>query len=144
MIRAVVVGDAERVAELVAALLTELTGTPRAADAALAARVLANARVTGFLAEAGGAAQGVLMLSEGVAVYAGGAFGTITELYVSPEARSSGIASGLIAAAVAEGRARGWGRLEVGAPAQPRWARSLGFYLREGFAEVGPRLRLIL
>jgi hypothetical protein len=50
----------------------------------------------------------------------------------------------LIGAGAKLGRERGWGRLEVGAPRQPAWERSLNFYLGAGFAEVGPRLRLPL
>jgi GNAT superfamily N-acetyltransferase len=76
-----------------------------------------------------------------MAIYAGGRFGEITELYVSPAHRSKGIAPILITAATSIGRQKGWKRLEVGAPDQPAWSRTLSFYLREGFEEVGPRLR---
>jgi len=41
-------------------------------------------------------------------------------------------------------KARSWTRFEVGAPDQPAWARTVQFYLREGFEEVGPRLRKVL
>ena len=50
----------------------------------------------------------------------------------------------MLAAAAALARERGWPRLEVGAPDVPKWQRSLDFYLRCGFEEVGPRLRLLL
>ncbi len=30
--------------------------------------------------------------------------------------------------------------LEVGAPSVPKWQRTVDFYLRNGFEEVGPRL----
>ena len=83
------------------------------------------------------------MLNECAAIYAGGRFGEITELYVVPEARSTGVAAALVAAAVRVAGDKGWRRLEVGAPAQPAWARTLAFYERQGFAPVGPRLRRI-
>jgi len=50
----------------------------------------------------------------------------------------------LLNAPVDFGRSRQWGRLEVGAPSAPRWRRTLGFYLNNGFKEVGPRLRRML
>jgi GNAT superfamily N-acetyltransferase len=84
------------------------------------------------------------MISESASIYAGGAFGVITELYVTPEKRSAGVAKLLIDAIAGLGRERSWGRVEVGAPHQPAWERSLKFYLRNGFAEVGPRLQLLL
>ena len=35
-------------------------------------------------------------------------------------------------------------RVEVGAPDVPRWQRTVNFYLKEGFVEVGPRLKYLL
>lgn len=84
------------------------------------------------------------MLAESVAIYAGGMFGVITELYVMPEWRSAGVARKLIDAGIALGRERRWDRLEVGAPHQPAWERTLNFYLRAGFTIVGPRLQFRL
>ena len=104
-----------------------------------------EAKVWALLAETDdGEAVGVLMLNECAAIYAGGPFGEITELYVVPEQRASGTGAKLIAAAEDFARARGWPRLEVGAPDQPRWSRTVAFYCRNGFEEVGPRLRRLL
>ncbi|WP_408734214.1 GNAT family N-acetyltransferase [Paraburkholderia bannensis] len=69
-----------------------------------------------------GRAVGVLLLSEGYAMFARGAFGQITELYVRPELRSASIAARLLEQAVAHARDRGWHRIDVGAPRQPDWA----------------------
>jgi GNAT superfamily N-acetyltransferase len=63
---------------------------------------------------------------------------------VIPEKRSAGVAKLLVDATTALGRERSWSRVEVGAPPQPAWERSLKFYLRNGFIEVGPRLQLLL
>ena len=87
---------------------------------------------------------GVILLNEGASIYAGGLFGTITELYIAPAYRSQGLAPRLIEAAVGLARQRGWGRLEVGAPDLPRWQRTVDFYLKEGFVEVGPRLKRLI
>ena len=50
----------------------------------------------------------------------------------------------LIEAAVVLGRERGWPNIEVGAPSVPAWQRTVDFYLRSGFEEVGPRLDLTI
>lgn len=87
---------------------------------------------------------GVVGISECKAIYAHGAFGEIAELYVKPEYRSAKVGKQLIQAAVALAHMRGWSMLEVGAPDVPRWQRTVDFYLRTGFKEVGPRLYLDL
>lgn len=138
--------EAGIVAGFVDALLAELSGAPSRQEARLriAAELLAgDNRVFGFLAFDGETPVGVIMLAESAAIYAGGAFGVITELYVVPEQRSAGVAKRLVAAALDFGRSRPWGRVEVGAPHQPAWERSFQFYLREGFTEVGPRLKFM-
>lgn len=106
--------------------------------------VLQNDLVTPVAAYDGETPVGLIILNECAAIYAGGKFGEISELYVLPAYRSKGVAAYLIEAATLEGRARGWKRLEVGAPSQPAWMRTLQFYLRNGFDEVGPRLRKII
>ncbi|MGX7877002.1 GNAT family N-acetyltransferase [Mesorhizobium sp. ORM6] len=136
--------DAETVARFIHALLDELSGgkapTPDFVKQS-AATVLANAGAVAVIASEGGEPAGIIVLNECTAIYAGGKFGQISELYVRPEMRSKGIAPCLLEVALQESRARGWKRLEVGAPAQPKWKRTLDFYLRNGFEEVGPRLR---
>ena len=42
------------------------------------------------------------------------------------------------------GKAKQWRVLEVGAPAFPRWSRTIAFYKNNGFKEIGPRLNLSL
>lgn len=110
--------DAGAVARLVAALLSELSDGEVVDPAALevtAGDLLQQGAVTGFLArettcdatrETEGAPLGVILLNSCAAIYAGGIFGEITELYVHPEYRSRGVAARLIKAAEALGRAR--------------------------------------
>jgi GNAT superfamily N-acetyltransferase len=147
MVRRAGLSDAPLVARLVDAMLVELSGSSSRYEERLATanRLLANGdRVFGFLGVEQGLPLGAIMISESASIYAGGAFGVITELYVTPENRSAGVPKLLIDAAAGLGRDRSWGRVEVGAPHQPAWERSLKFYLRNGFAEVGPRLQLLL
>jgi GNAT superfamily N-acetyltransferase len=146
-IRRTSVQDAAAACRFVDALLVELSGAPSRYDQRLATaeRLLAlEDRVFAFLAFEHEQAIGVMTIAESAAIYAGGEFGVITELYVTPEHRSRGIARALIDAGIGLGRERGWGRLEVGAPRQPAWARTVKFYLRAGFIEIGPRLHLAL
>ena len=102
-------------------------------------------RVWAFLAfDEDGEPIGVLTLSESAAIYAGGVYGEITELHVKPSYRSSGVGAALLETAREFSRKRGWKRLEVSAPDSFLGDRTLDFFTRQGFAEGGPRLRLIL
>lgn len=139
------VADAAVIAGLVASLIEELSGGERMdvkAVTGTALSLLGSGSVIGLLAKEDGRPVGVLMLNECAAIYAGGRFGEITELFVTPENRSSGVAAQLVTSAINLGRQRGWKRLEVGAPDERYWARTKAFYEREGFTEIGPRLKL--
>jgi GNAT superfamily N-acetyltransferase len=136
--------EAPLVAVLVARLLAELGGAEIDAGALLQTtrRLVAAGEVAPLLAFAEGRPVGVVTLNQCAAIYAGGRFGEICELYVEPDLRSAGVGRKLIAAARAYAREAGWPRLEVGAPDLPRWRRTVDFYLASGFTEVGPRLSL--
>ena len=139
--------DAPVVAMLLHGLFDELDSGKGPSLASLertAGDVLASAAIDGILAYHDDQPVGVIMLNECLAIYAGGGFGEITELYVLPAYRSRGVAAKLLEAATEIAREKGWKRFEVGAPGQPAWRRSLEFYIREGFEEVGPRLRRLL
>jgi GNAT superfamily N-acetyltransferase len=84
---------------------------------------------------------GILTLGESGAVYAGGKFGVIHEFYIDPEIRSQGIGKLLLEKAKKKSLDLNWHRLEVGTPPFPVWDRTKDFYLREGFQEIGPRLK---
>ncbi len=138
--------EAPLVAVLVARLLAELGDTDLNAGALLQTtrRLVAAGDVAPLIAFAEARPVGVVTLNQCAAIYAGGRFGEICELYVEPEVRSAGVGRMLIEAACTYAREAGWVRLEVGAPDLPRGERSLDFYLANGFSKVGPRLRLIL
>lgn len=139
--------DASTVAGLVHSLLDELSSGKGPGVEEIAERaetVLSGTGVVAVIAFAGDAPIGVMTLNECAAIYAGGKFGEISELYVRPEMRSKGVAQRLLDYAQKEALARGWKRIEVGAPGQPDWHRTLNFYLRNGFDEVGPRLRRLI
>ncbi len=149
MVEVVPAGEADRadVVRLVGRLLAELEDSPEefaGLDLGAALRSLEEAadRFHAFLArEETGAAVGVLTLTESFALYAGGPYGVIDELYVSPEHRSHGVGRRLLEAALAYGRGRGWRRIDVTAPPGPKWERTVRFYESQGFVFTGPKLR---
>ncbi len=87
---------------------------------------------------------GILTVTETCSIYAGGCFGVIQELYVLPEYRSMNIGHELIKEVVSFAESRAWRRIEVGAPDRDKWVRTIKFYEKEGFEEIGPRLKLVL
>lgn len=141
-------GEGAIVGQLVHALICEVARAgsvpPTLEEFTLVAtRLLTeDCRYWAFLArDACGEAIGVLTLNECAATYARGRFGEIAELYVVPQARSLDVGGTLLGAAVGFGRERGWNHLEVGAPAVPRFQRTVSFYFKNEFVEIGPRLR---
>ena len=98
-IRPVASTDARSVAHLVDELLAELhNGELEPADRVSIAEAVLNqtSRSFGYVALEGDSPVGVLLMTEGMAIYAGGTFGQVTELYVRPECRSGGVAAALI------------------------------------------------
>jgi GNAT superfamily N-acetyltransferase len=147
LIRKVDRTDSPSVGKMVWALLSELFPDLYNADQLQASvdDILGRSSdVFVFMAEENDKAVGLITLNSCTAIYALGDFGEISELYVAPRFRSSGLGARLIATAVDFGLTKGWTMLEVGAPDVPRWQRTVDFYKRNGFKEVGPRLYLPL
>ena len=141
--------DRETVLELVERLLTELEDLPgefAGLDRDRTLFDLANAGDTciAFLARTSGEPIGVLTVTETFAIYAGGRYGVIDEMYVVPDHRSSGVGRVLLEAAKELGIVRGWRRLDVTAPPGPAWERTVRFYEKHGFVFTGPKLRCAL
>ena len=85
---------------------------------------------------------GMINLNECSAIYAGGKFGEITEMYVKPKFRSKGFGKRLIDRSKELAKERSWHVIEVGAPDVPRCQKTVNFYLNTGFSEIGPRLEI--
>jgi GNAT superfamily N-acetyltransferase len=81
---------------------------------------------------------------ESFAIYAGGNYGVIDEMYVVPDYRSRGIGQQFLAALQEFARQKKWQRIDVTAPPEEKWKRTLAFYENEGFIFTGPKLRLKL
>lgn len=82
---------------------------------------------------------GFVALYEGYALYAEGAFGTISELYVRPGFRSQGIGAALVGEVKQVAQVKGWTRLEVTTPPLPLFERTYRFYEHQGFKISGGR-----
>lgn len=106
---------------------------------------VASGRFLALLAkDQSGTPIGVLTLSASFALYAGGEYGVIDEIYVRPDWRGQGIGEALIGEAVAMARERRWFRLEVTGPEVDSEGRVAGFYRKVGFEFTGPKLRLLV
>ena len=148
-IRQAEAGDSLAVAAAASRLLAELAGGTDGGGqerlAAVTRELLVDGKVMAWLAlDPEERPVGLITVNECAAIYAGGRFGEITEFYVDPAHRSSGLGRRMIETVQDFARSRGWPRLEVGAPDLPRWQRTVDFYRRCGFVEVGPRLKLLL
>jgi GNAT superfamily N-acetyltransferase len=144
--------DLPIVLDLVGELLAELgeegdefTGTDATKLLADATESLRSGRFLALLArDDRGAPLGVLTLSVSFAIYAGGEYGVIDEMYVRPDVRCQGVGGRLAHEAVSIARDKGWFRLDVTAPEALRHQRAREFYERSGFEFTGPKLRLLV
>lgn len=89
-------------------------------------------------------AIGLITIAQAFAIYNGGDFGVITELYVDRDTRSHGIGKLLIENALAFARTKQWSKVEVGAPNKDEWPRTIEFYKKNGFEEKGSKLRITI
>jgi GNAT superfamily N-acetyltransferase len=110
----------------------------------IAKTLLSSSKIFAFLAKHNDENIGVITLHECAAIYAGGIFGEISELYVKPEYRSLKVGERLLESAFEKGRALGWKRIEVGSPASNKSPRTIQFYEGKGFKNTGSRLQCLL
>lgn len=138
----------EGAANMVRDLRTDMNGKEVCAAAEMRAVLeasLGRDDYHGFVAmDATGKVLGYLGLNRRFAIYAGGVFFQITELFVDLAARRGGSASRLIEAAEAHARFEGGTCLELGAPSQASHPGTHAFYATRGFRIVGPRLSKVL
>lgn len=87
---------------------------------------------------------GYLGMNDRFAVYAGGSFCQITELYVVPEARRKGVAADLVTYAEARARMKSARAIELGAPPVETHPGTHAFYEAIGYQQAGARLSKVL
>lgn len=81
-------------------------------------------------------------LAESFALFAHGRYGILNELWVDSTRRNAGLGAQVIEHCRTFGRQRGWQRIDVSAPPDPRWDRSFEFYKRCGFVLTGRKLKI--
>jgi len=89
---------------------------------------------------------GVLSATWGRAIHVPGPYATIQDLWVHPDWRSRRVGAGLVEGLAGLCRERGVARVEVGLPRETFAAldATRGFYERNGFSHLGPRMRRLL
>jgi GNAT superfamily N-acetyltransferase len=141
--------DLQAAVGAVGELLVELGGKPPPTEAmqAAARELIANPDAgLLLLAEQDGELVGVLAASWQLAIHTAGRYALLQDLWVKPSHRSSAIGREMLQALCAVSRERGLPRVEVGLPSDdfPRMEATRGFYLKNGFKPLGPRMRLPL
>jgi len=140
----------EKIIELVMKLLVELEGNSAEFEGINQEKVINDwsrnrERVHAFFAKTeGDRVIGISTLVETFAIYAGGCYGVIDEMYVDPEFRSSGVGKMLIDAIKKFAREKNWLRVDVTAPPEEEWKRTVRFYEKQEFVFTGPKLRFKL
>jgi GNAT superfamily N-acetyltransferase len=142
-------GDVQAVAVAVRELLLELGGTPPAlGEMEVAVRALIDDPAVGgvLVARARDGLVGVLGASWQTAIHVPGSYALIQDLWVHPRWRGRAVGGGLLDALLELARSRGLQRVEVGLPRESfaQFAATQAFYLGNGFAPNGPRMRRML
>ena len=135
-------GDRDEVLRLVRGLLTELGGSPAPADELSGVFTeLVGGGGAGFvvIAEEDGVANAVCTASFVTALRTVGRYVVLQEMFVEPEARSSGVGRAVVEFALEHAAARGCEVVELGTPRVGD--RQIEFYERAGFENIGARMR---
>ena len=139
--------DALTIAELVTALTHEIcerSGSPPfdldvSATSETCRRLIEEGAYLTLMAFADRSPIAVATISEGNALYVGGALATVQEFYVVPEWRSRGVGASLIEHVRDLGRERKWKAIELCTPPLPAFDRTVTFYEECGFGVSGGR-----
>jgi ribosomal protein S18 acetylase RimI-like enzyme len=105
----------------------------------LAKKFIEEGKSIFFIAKSGEATVGFIALYESHALYAGGSYGTISELFVRKEKRSQGIGKRLLSKAREYSEGQDWKSFEVTTPPLPEFRKTVDFYRKYGFEIAGGR-----
>lgn len=140
--------DAPLLRDMLSALYTELgeeAGSLEFLTDELIAELLANGKTEAcFAYTSANEIAGLMTLTESQAIYAGGAYGLVDEMYILPPYRSMGIGNKLLEHAIAIAKERNWKRLDVTTPTEERWQRTKDFYYANGFRFTGDKMKISL
>ncbi len=139
--------DAETISGFVTALTQEICAAMNSRyfnldleeTTALCRTLMEQNRYVALLAFVQNEPVGVATLTEGCALYVGGALATVQEVYVLPQRRSHGVGAALMASIHEMGITRQWKAIDLTTPPLPEFERSVKFYEGQGFRVVGGR-----
>lgn len=87
---------------------------------------------------------GIFTLTESQAIYAGGKYGIIDEMYISPDYRQKKIGEKILKYILQIALKNKWKRVDVTAPTEEKWIRTREFYEKNGFVFTGPKYKFKL
>ena len=76
---------------------------------------------------------GIMTITECQSIYAGGKYGHLDEMYIKPDFRSNKIGTAMLEVIKEIGKEKKWNRIDVTAPTEVRWKRTVTFYEKSGF-----------
>ena len=135
---------ANKAIELLTALYLELGEEKESLDylnKELLEKILATDKTKIYLGKSNEKIIGLFTLTESQAIYAGGTYGVIDEMYVLPAYRSQNIGKIFLEKIKKIGIEKGWKRIDVTAPTEEKWKRTVRFYEKNGFVFTGPKLK---
>ncbi len=87
---------------------------------------------------------GIMTITECQSIYAGGKYGHLDEMYIKPDFRSNKIGTAMLEVIKEIGKEKKWNRIDVTAPTEVRWKRTVTFYEKSGFIFTGPKMKLVI
>lgn len=87
---------------------------------------------------------GFFTLTNSQAIYAGGQYGSLDEMYIIPQYRSMKIGLTIIEEIKRIGKEKNWKRIDVTAPTDSNEKGAVNFYIKAGFLHTGPKLKIII
>lgn len=107
-------------------------------------KILQSGRTEVFLIKDEDSTIGVFTLTESHAIYAGGKYGVMDEMFIELSCRSKGVGRQVIEFSRELAKESKWKRIDVTAPTEERWERTSRFYEKNGFVFTGPKYKLRL
>lgn len=107
-------------------------------------RMLTSGATGIYLLRQAGQYIGVFTLTESQAIYAGGKYGVLDEMYIVPEQRRQKHGARILEYIGSIAKKNNWSRLDVTAPTEEKWSRTRRFYENNGFVFTGPKYKLKL
>ena len=108
----------------------------------LIATLTSKSQTSVYLMRSGPEVIGIITITESQAIYAGGKYGVIDEMYVIPSHRGREAGKQMIDFVSKKAIEHGWKRVDVTAPTEARWERTRRFYEENGFVFTGPKYKL--